>query len=621
MAARVTGAALMLGALAAVPGVAAQASDDPTTATSSEAPADDEERTFTVGIGGTVDSFNPFNGIVAEAFEMWALMYDYMITYSLEDMSPQPGLAESWETSDDGLTWTFNIQTGVKWSDGEDLTAEDIAYTYSRIIDGGPEGANWASYLASVESAEAPDPETVVLTLKKPNAVLPLLPIPIIPEHIWKDIPEDQIKSYPNQPEGGQSPVGSGPFRLVEGESDGRTYVFEANPDYWQGDPAMDRLVFQVYDAPDAKIQALIAGEIDFATDLDALQVRSLDAEDTIDAAMMDSPGFDEIAFNVDAIDTDTGESIGDANPAVEDQAFRFALNFAIDRQQIIDQAYQGAGQTGTTIIPPAYSGFRWEPDDDTAFEYNPDRAAELLDEAGYVVGSDGFRTLPSGEPIGKLRLFARSDSETSLQTMELMQQYLADIDIDSEVTAQTSNKLTNTIIDGEFDMFQWGWYVEPDPNSMLGYLICDQLGVWNDAWWCSEEFDALYEAQRGEMDLEARQEMVKQMQELMYDDAPYLVTAYSTTGQAWRTDRWEGFQPQPDPTGVYLFQYGIANYLGIQPAGTDSGGSAAGGGDDGPINTGQVIGIGIAGILVFAAGGLLGGFAGYRKASVDFRE
>lgn len=580
--------------------------------------ADDGDVTFTVGIGGTVDSFNPFNGIVAESFEMWALMYDYMITYSMKDMSPQPGLAESWETSDDGLTWTFNIRSGVKWSDGEDLTADDIAYTYNRIIDGGPEGANWASYLASVEKAEAPDPETVVLTLKKPNAVLPLLPIPIIPEHIWKDVPEDEIKSYPNQPVDGVPPVGSGPFRLVSGEADGRSYVFERNPDYWQGEPSMDRIVYNVYNAPDAMIQALRAGEIDFAEGIDALQVDNLQSEDNIDAHNGDSPGFDEIAFNAGSIDLKTGDPIGDPNPAVLDKNFRFALNFAIDRDQIIEQAYQGAGTPGTTIIPPAYPDWRWEPDDDTAFEYNPERAAELLDEAGYTVGDDGWRTLPSGEPIGKLRLFARSESTSSLQTMELFQQYLKDINIDSEIIAQGSNKLTNTIIDGEYDIFQWGWYVEPDPNSMLGYLICDQLGVWNDAWWCNEEFDRLYNEQRGEMDIDRRHEMVKQMQQIMYEEAPYIVTAYSSIGEAYRSDRWTGFQPQPDPGGIYLFQYGVANYLGIQPV---TEGSVAGGVSSDGIDSGEVIAIGIVGLLVFAAGAAIGGFAGYRKASVDFRE
>ena len=98
-------------------------------------------------------------------------MYDYMVGYSMEDMSPVPALAKSWETSEDGLTWTFDIREGVEWSDGEPLTAADIAYTYNRIIDGGPEAGIWGTYLTSVETVTAPDDTTVVLELSKPNAV------------------------------------------------------------------------------------------------------------------------------------------------------------------------------------------------------------------------------------------------------------------------------------------------------------------------------------------------------------------------------------------------------------------------------------------------------------------
>ncbi len=113
----------------------------------------------------------------------------------MDDMSPQPGLAESWETSEDGLTWTFHIRDGVLWSDGEPLTAADIAFTYNRILDGGPEAATWSSYFTSVTEITAPDDLTVVLTLDKPNAVLPLLPIPIVPEHIWSSVDEKAVKT------------------------------------------------------------------------------------------------------------------------------------------------------------------------------------------------------------------------------------------------------------------------------------------------------------------------------------------------------------------------------------------------------------------------------------------
>ena len=318
--------------------------------------------TFTVALGNEVDSFNPFLGIEAESFEMWALTYDYLIGYSMTDMSPQPALATEWETSDDGLTWTFTVRDDVTWSDGEPLTAKDVAYTFNRVLDGGPEAATWSSYLVGVESVEAPDDTTVVLTSKKPNAVLPLLPIPIVPEHIWKNVSEKAVKSYGNEPKDGEPVVGSGPFRFVEGTAGGSTYRFEANPDYWKGAPHIDEVVFRVYKSEDPMVQALIKGEVDFVEGISALQVDSLQGKEGIIAQNGDSPGFEEIAFNTGSIDIDTGEPIGDPNPAVLDPKFRFALNFAIDREQIIRTVYQGAGQPGATIIPPAYSSYQWVP-------------------------------------------------------------------------------------------------------------------------------------------------------------------------------------------------------------------------------------------------------------------
>ncbi len=580
---------------------------------SGPANASDEKVTFTVGLTNEADSFNPFVGIEAESFEAWALTYDYMITYSMEDMSPEPGLATSWEQSDDGLTWTFDIRDDVVFSDGEPLTADDIAYTYNRVLDGGPEAATWGSYLAQVTSITAPDETTVVLELKKPNSSLPLLPIPIVPEHVWKDVPEDEVKSYKAEPEGGEPVVGSGPFRFVEGQAGGSTYRFEANPDYWQGAPHIDEVIFRIYKSEDPMIQALIKGELDFVEDITPLQVEALQGEAGITAQSGDSPGFDEIAFNTGSVDLDTGEPIGDPNPAVLDADFRHALGYAIDREQIVEQVYQGAGEPGTTIIPPAYADFHWEPPEDEAFTYDPDRAAQLLDEAGYTVGDDGFRTLPNGDPIGTLRLFARSDGTYSVDVMDYFQEWLADVDIKSEVEAVESSNLTEKILEGDFDAFEWGWYVEPDPSSMLHYLTCDQLGSWSDSWYCNEEYDALSSSSRPRPIPRPAQEQVKEMQQIIYEDAPYLLTAYSSVGEAFRSDRFACLRQQPDPGGVYLIQYGVYNYLNMRPADEagDCGGvegvtEATEAGSDSGVSTGLLVGLGVAAGVIVIAGGVV---------------
>jgi peptide/nickel transport system substrate-binding protein len=589
--------------------------------------ADNAKTTFTVALLNEADSFNPFLGIEAESYEMWALTYDYMIDYSMKDMSPQPGLAKSWDTSTDGLTWTFHIRTGVKWSDGQPLTAADIAYTYNRILHGTVEASSWASYLTSVKQITAPDAQTVVLTLKKPNAVLPLLPVPILPEHIWKSVTEKQVKSYANEPKNGQPIVGSGPFRLVSGTAGGSTYRFEANPDYWKGAPHVDEVVFRVFKSEDPAVQALIKGEVDFVEGISPIQVRALQGKPGITAHNGDSPGFDEIAFNTGSVDLKTNKPIGDPNPAVKDAKFRHALGFALDRDLIIKKAYQGAGKPGTTIIPPAYSAYHWEPTGDQALRFDLGKAAQLLDQAGYKKGADGFRTLPNGTPMATLRLYARTESKTSINVMNYFKEWLHDLDIKADVSAVESNKLTNIILDGSFDAFEWGWYVEPDPDSMLSYLTCGQRGSWSDSWYCNKEYDALYEQQNGELDQAKRADQVKRMQQILYADAPYLVTAYSSIGEAVRSDRFACFQPQPDPGGIWLEQYGVHNYLTMRPAadagdcdgvttaiGATAAESVAGGGS----STGVLVGGGIVVLLILLGGGW---FAVRRRATTGDRE
>ncbi len=123
--------------------------------------------TFTVAFTDPVDSLNPFVGYDADSYELWDLMYDYMVGYSMKDLSPVPALATKWETASDGKTWTFHIRSGVKWNDGVPLTAADIAYTYNRVLHGSVEANNWSSYLNNVSTVTAPDANTVVISLKK----------------------------------------------------------------------------------------------------------------------------------------------------------------------------------------------------------------------------------------------------------------------------------------------------------------------------------------------------------------------------------------------------------------------------------------------------------------------
>ena len=232
--------------------------------------------------------------------------------------------------------------------------------------------------------------------------MLPLLPIPIVPEHVWKNVSEKDIKSYAAEPKDGKPVVGSGPFRLVEGTAGGSTYRFEANPDYWSGAPHVDEVVFRVYKSDDPAVQALIKGEVDFVEDITAAPGQGAPGRARASPRTTATrPGFDEIAFNTGAVDTETGKPIGDGNPALQGpevpaRAGLRASTRDADRQERLPGRRPARARRSSRLPTRTTTG---TPPDDDAFTFDPDKAGQLLDEAGYKKGADGKRTMPDGEP------------------------------------------------------------------------------------------------------------------------------------------------------------------------------------------------------------------------------
>ncbi|TKK86424.1 ABC transporter substrate-binding protein [Herbidospora galbida] len=520
--------------------------------------------TFTIGIQSDVDSTNPFTGIVVEAYETYALMYDYLTTSSAKDVSPQPSLAESYSEAPDKKSWTYKIRAGVKWSDGQPLTARDAAYTFNRIIGGDFEQTNYGNYVANIDKAEATDDTTLVLHVKKPTPIMERLAVPILPEHVWKDVDAKAVKSYANEPQDGQPVVGSGPFQLVERRK-GQYLRFAANKNYWQGAPKFDELVFRVFTNADAEAQALVRGEIDFAYDLQSNVFNSLKDKPGVTTRSSEYSGFNEIAFNTGAALAD-GTPIGDGHEALKNKQVRLAISHAIDRQTLVDRVLNGHGSPGDAFIPPVYPLLHYTPTAPQNFDLA--KADQLLDAAGYPKKADGTRFA--------LRLFARQESQDSQSTAEFVKSWLKEVGIDVTVKVMSEDTLTEVIGQGDYDMFEWGWVVEPDPDYQMSVFTCGKRSYkdgdsiyadLSDSFYCNPAYDELYEQQAGETDQAKRAELAKRMQQLVYDDAAYAITYYYNDLVAYRSDRWSGFTAQPDPHGSLLFQYGIHSYLTIAPA------------------------------------------------------
>ena len=560
------GAAALVVGLGSIGAPAALAdSASPTPAAAAATPT-----TFTIGMTTDIDSANPFTGIVAEAYEVFQLMYPTLTEYAADDFSTAPGIADSWTESADKKTWTYKIHPGLKWSDGQPMTAADAAYSINRVKTGKYEGINYGSYVQNVIKATATDPTTLVVTVKRPTPIMEHLTVYILPEHIWKDISETEVKKFKNEPTPGNPIVSGGPYVFTERQV-GQFIRLEANPNYWRGKPAVSEVVFRVYGNDDAMAQALKKGEIDFADNLPPNVFKSLQGVDGITTVPAVYSGFDELAFNTGAALSD-GTPIGDGNPLLKDVKLRQAIGWAIDRQALSDKVLGGLGSPGSTIIPPIYANLHLDPANPVT--YDPEKAKSLLDAAGYKVGSDGVRVAPDGSRLS-FRLFGRSDSSTSKKSVEFIKGYLAAVGIEVEVSNLGNSPLTEKIGEGNYDMFEWGWVVEPDPDYQLSTFTCGKRSYkdggniyadLSDSFYCNPAYDALYEQQSGETDAAKRAEIVKKMQQMVYDDAPYVVTFYYDDPQAYRSDRFTGFVPQPAPNGALLFQYGTWSYENMTP-------------------------------------------------------
>jgi peptide/nickel transport system substrate-binding protein len=527
--------------------------------------------TFTVGTPDDIDSLNPFTGIESTAYEIYQLNYETLTDYGQADFSTKPALAESWDTSADGLTWTYHLRAGLKWSDGQPLTASDVAYTFNRIRAGKYERTNYGNYVTGLTSVVATDARTVVMKVKKPTPIMEHLYIYILPEHIWKGIDEKKVKAFANDA-GTGGVVGSGPF-IVKERKVGQFIRLERNPNYWGPKPKIDELVFRIFQNQDSLAQALKRGEIDFADNLDSNVFNSLENVSGVKTFPATYSAFDEIAMNTGAA-LDDGTPIGNGHPALKDKRVRVAIAHAIDSKTINDRVYGGHGTPGTSIIPSLYKKLHYDPGA-SAYAFDPAEANKELDAAGYKKGSNGIRTMPDGTRPLKLRLFARSSSQTSKQTAPFVAGWLKDIGIDAQTKIVSDDALTELIGQGKFDLFEWGWVVEPDPNYQLSTFTCanrsykdggDVFANLSDSFYCNKAYDALYAKQARQIDAAQRAQTVKAMQKMLYDDAPYVVLDYYDNLEAYRSDRFTNFKPQPEPKGSLLFQYGTYSYKSIEP-------------------------------------------------------
>ena len=438
------------------------------------------------------------------------------------------------------------------------------------------------------------DDRTVKITSSVPDPKLPIMDVYIVPKHIWEPIAQGDVTTYE-----ALDGVGSGPFTLQEWKS-GQSWTMAANPNYWQGAPAIDQVVFRVFTNADAMVAALQQGEIDAANAIPSSAFESLGDEDGIEAVFGQQGGFTELAMNGMA------GGLGDGHPALLDVEVRHAIHRAIDKQALFDRVILGLGTPGVSLsVSPDPA---WKPEIPEAEQYTYDVAAanKLLDDGGYVdADGNGIREMPDGSQELVFRYAERSESDIAAPIRELITGFLEEVGIGTTVDVYDDTQLTEVIAVGEYDLFVWGWTPFVDPDPMLSYFTCDQVTYdveavgYNDANWCSPEYDALYLRQNAELDRAAREEIVHEMLRLFYDESTYVVLFEDADLQAYRTDRFEGWTRQPAETGPVLFSNTSPTYFRLQPI---EGGS----GTDGGMGTGVLVALVAGGVAILGVGASL---------------
>ncbi|MBA2513492.1 MAG: ABC transporter substrate-binding protein [Solirubrobacterales bacterium] len=561
-----------------------------------------EQVTFSLGDDNKPDSLNPLVGIEAPSYDIWGATYDLLVDFDQKDLSPAPGLAESWENSVDGKTWTYHLFEGMKWSDGQPITADDVAFTYNMILDDNV--GSLVSYLSLVESVKAVDDLTVEIKTTKPTSLMTSIFIFILPEHIWGQLSSKERKTFENIPA-----VGSGPFALKE-YNEGQSAIMERNPHYRGEEPQVDRVIYRFFNNPDAVYQALKAGEIDFMAEIPASLFKQLEGDDNFTTQKATISSFDEIGLNVGSDSQDNLSDMvphGDPHPALDDVVVRQAMAQAVDKQALVDKVLQGYGEVAHTVVTPAAAPafYHYEPSEEEIFEFDLDKANQMLEDAGYEdTDGDDVREMPGGgEPL-LFRYLIRSENQDTIKTSQFVKGWFKQIGIDTEVTAASDNKITELIQQGKYDLFHWGWFPDVDPDFILSVFTCDQRppnGASyrnNDNYYCTAEFDQLYQEQKTIADPQERKEIVWEMQRMILEASPYIMLWYDQDLEAYNNS-FTGFLPQPDPEGLLLNNYTWAN---LEPVTEKTDGSTTRSDSDGGSSA---VWIGVAAAVVLVGVGL----------------
>ncbi len=470
---------------------------------------------------GSPENFGPMLNTTGTTFDANKPIYDTLIQFKPGATELVPGLAESWETSQDGKSFTLHLRHNAKWQSNKSFkptrgfTADDVIFTFERMwkdsspyhkVSGGDyEYFGDMDFPKLLSAIDKVDDYTVRFTLTRPNS--PFL------SDLAMDFSAIMSKEYgdvllkagkPEQID--QEPIGTGPYYLQQYQKDA-TIRYRAFDGYWGAKPKIDTLVFSINKEAAVRLAKLQANECQVMAYPSPADLPKIKSDPGLQ--VMEQPGLNigYLAFNV-------------TKKPLDDVRVRRAINMAIDKKAILTAVYQGAGEPAKNLIPPTMWSYNNNVKD---FPFDPAAAKKLLDEAGL---KDGFDVDLWAMPV------QRPYNPDARRVAELMQSDLAKVGIRAKIVSFEWGEYRKRVAAGEHMMAELGWTGDNgDPDNFFGNLAsCAAAapGGSSSTKWCNKEFDGLI-TKAAEIPKQAdRAKLYEQAQVIMHDDAPYYLIAHS---------------------------------------------------------------------------------------------
>jgi dipeptide transport system substrate-binding protein len=459
-------------------------------------------------------------------------LYNRLVEFETGTLKLIPGLAERWDISADGKTYTFHLRRGVKFHTTEwfkpsrDFNADDAFLSLERYrdlgnafnkaygVDSYPYNSTWAANVASVQKL---DPSTIRLTLKTADATL-LPNLAMVTSHVISAEYAEQLQKTGKLAELDSKPVGTGPWVLRRYDKDVQVR-YDPHPTYWGGRAKVDRLVIQTVKDSAVRLQKLKTGECHIGSDPLPQEIATIKADPNL--TLLEGPGL-----NVGFVGINT------TSKPFDNRDVRTALNLATNRKAIIDAVYQGTGLPASQLVPPGQLGYSADLKD---IPYDPEQAKALLAKAGFP---NGFEVELWVAPI------SRQYNPDMRKSAEILQADWAKVGIKVKVVSYEWGELGRRWRAGEHQLTLAGWAVDiADPdNFFVPTVTCTRATT---SRWCSKEVDDLLAAARGTTDVKERARIYGKVAEILRREAPYVTLAH---GKRWQPVRKEvsGFKIDP---------------------------------------------------------------------------